>query len=92
MCIRDRIFILPGISPETIAGISMVNATPLSAEEYSHIFTVFIIIQGFFAGLVTGKMSEGSIQAGFKHSLILVFTGYVVFTLAAQFLPQIKLI
>lgn len=70
------------------------SATFLFGEDvppnYPMIFTIFIIIQGFFAGLATGKMSEGSIPAGLKHSVILVFIGYAIFTLAAQ-LPQIQL-
>jgi flagellar protein FlaJ len=84
-----QVFILPSLSPETIADIAIEGATPLSPEEYSQIFTVFILIQGFFAGLATGKMAEGSLTAGLKHSLLLAFIGYVIFTLATQ-LPQIK--
>jgi flagellar protein FlaJ len=85
-----QIFILPSLTPESISDVALSDATPLTAEEYSQIFTVFILIQGFFAGLATGKLAEGSIPAGLKHSLLLVFTGYVIFTLATQ-LPQIKL-
>ena len=47
------------------------------------------MVQGFFAGLVTGKMAEGSIVAGFKHSILLITTGYTLFSFASQF--QIKL-
>jgi flagellar protein FlaJ len=84
-----QVFILPTLSPESISDIAFEEATPLTQEEYSQIFTVFIIIQGFFAGLATGKMAEGSIPAGLKHSVLLVFIGYVIFTLATQ-LPQIR--
>jgi flagellar protein FlaJ len=84
-----QVFILPALAPERISDISLVEATPLTPEEYSQIFTMFIIIQGFFAGLATGKMAEGSLSAGLKHSVLLVFIGYVIFTLATQ-LPQIK--
>jgi flagellar protein FlaJ len=85
-----QVFILPSLSPESISDVALTDATPLTSEEYSQIFTAFIMIQGFFAGLATGKMAEGSISAGLKHSLILVFMGYVIFTFATQ-LPQIKL-
>ena len=85
-----QVFILPSLSPENISDVALVDATPLAPEEYSQIFTAFIMIQGFFAGLATGKMSEGSIPAGLKHSVILVFLGYIIFTLAIQ-LPQVKL-
>ena len=84
-----QMFILPSLTAENIAEVSMTEATPLSPEEYSQIFTTFIIIQGFFAGLATGKMAEGSMTAGIKHSILLVFVGYLIFSLATQ-LPQIK--
>jgi flagellar protein FlaJ len=85
-----QMFILPSLSSENISGVALSDATPLSADDYAQIFTAFIIIQGFFAGLVTGKMSEGSMQAGLKHSLILVFIGYMIFALSTQ-LPQVRL-
>jgi archaeal flagellar protein FlaJ len=86
-----QVFILPSLSAENLGDVTLSEtATPLSAAEYSQIFTVFIVIQGFFAGLATGKMAEGTITAGFKHSVLLVFIGYVIFSLATQ-LPQIKL-
>jgi flagellar protein FlaJ len=39
------------------------------------------IVQGFFGGLVAGKMGEGSISAGLKHSLIMMILGYVALKL-----------
>ncbi len=85
-----QVFILPVLAPDRLSGVAFSDATPLSPGEYSQIFTMFIIIQGFFAGLATGKMAEGSIPAGLKHSVILVFIGYMIFTLATQ-LPQIRI-
>lgn len=37
------------------------------------------VIQGFFGGLVAGKMGEGSIGAGLKHSLILIAISFIAF-------------
>ena len=85
-----QIFILPILSPETLTDVSISETTPLSAEEYSQIFTIFIIIQGVFAGLAAGKLAEGSFPAGLKHSVILSFAGYVIFAVATH-LPQVKL-
>lgn len=85
-----QVFILPSLGADAIGDVALEDATPLTLEEYSVIFTVFIAIQGFFAGLATGKMAEGSMAAGFKHSMLLIFIGYVIFTLATT-LPQIKL-
>jgi len=45
-------------------------------------FRNLIIIQGSFAGLIVGKMSEGAVIAGVKHSLFMVFIGTIIFTLA----------
>ncbi|MBW2995023.1 type II secretion system F family protein [Candidatus Woesearchaeota archaeon] len=45
------------------------------------IFTLLAIIQGLFAGLVLGKLSEGEISAGIKHSLILMTAALLVMTI-----------
>jgi flagellar protein FlaJ len=41
------------------------------------IFFHLSLIQGFFGGLVAGKMGEGSISAGLKHSLVMMLLGFV---------------
>jgi len=38
-------------------------------------------IQAFFGGVVAGKMGEGTINAGLKHSLILMLCGYIALKL-----------
>ncbi len=48
------------------------------------IFINFIVIQGFFAGLATGKMAEGSVIAGVKHSIVLTVIGYSIFSVASH--------
>jgi len=37
------------------------------------------IVEGLFGGLVAGKMGEGSIGAGLKHSVILMTVGFLTF-------------
>jgi len=83
-------FLVPALetSAET-PGLAAPVSVP-SKEVYTSSFINFIIIQGFFAGLVTGKMSEGSIAAGLKHSILLIAIGYTIFSLAIQF--QITLV
>ena len=39
------------------------------------------LIQGLLGGLVAGKMGEGSVAAGLKHSLILMTVGFIIFIL-----------
>lgn len=59
----------------TMGGIEDIN------EFFNMIFQWLIIIEGFFSGLVVGKMAHGSIVAGLKHSLILTAIGYGAFYL-----------
>lgn len=46
------------------------------------IFLMITLIQGFFAGIVIGKLSEGNIKYGFKHSFILMVLGFMIMSLA----------
>ncbi len=48
---------------------------------FPELFRSLIVIQGFFAGMAIGKMSEGTISAGIKHSLALSIIGYTAFVL-----------
>lgn len=53
-----------------------------SQLNYDLIFTGLILIQGFFAGLLVGKFSEGELKYGIKHSLIMMMGGYLLFATA----------
>jgi len=68
------------ISP---TGAPVVQGIPVG--ELTDIFSIFIVVQGLFAGLATGKMAEGSLIAGLKHSVLLIAVGYTIFAVAAQF-------
>lgn len=46
------------------------------------VFVMIAVIQGFFAGIVLGKLAEGQVSAGFKHSLILVTIGIIIMSFA----------
>lgn len=84
-------FLIPALAPPKIPGVAIggLGGEAVQTEIYTEGFINFIIVQGFFAGLVTGKMAEGSIVAGFKHSVLLIATGYTLFSFASQF--QVKL-
>lgn len=62
-----------------ISGI-FAGPSTLSAEALARPFLFLLIAQGFFAGLVIGKLSEGSTKAGLKHSLILMALAYLITT------------
>jgi flagellar protein FlaJ len=55
--------------------------TVMPPEEMQRIFFHMTSIQAFFGGLIAGKMGEGSINAGLKHSLVMMLCGYMVLRL-----------
>jgi flagellar protein FlaJ len=59
------------------------KATP---EQLTRPFLWLIAAQGFFAGLVIGKLSEGKIKAGLKHSFILLAIALLINLGAKAFL------
>ncbi len=50
-------------------------------QVFPELFRSLIVIQGFFAGMAVGKMAEGTLLAGIKHSLVLSVFGYSAFLL-----------
>jgi flagellar protein FlaJ len=53
----------------------------MATEDIRRMFFHMTVIQAFFGGLTAGKMGEGTINAGFKHCLILMICGYVALKL-----------
>lgn len=54
---------------------SMQNISQLSNPLF-----YLLIVQGLFAGLVIGKVTEGNLKAGIKHSFILAVAAFLVAT------------
>jgi flagellar protein FlaJ len=52
----------------------------VSAEKLATPFIYLLAIQGLFAGLVIGKLSEGKVKAGLKHSFVLVVLALLIST------------
>ncbi len=67
-------------------GVNLESTGSISIEEMTSSFLYLLIVQGFFAGLVIGKISEGSVKAGLKHSFILVAVAMLVALGARAFL------
>jgi len=44
----------------------------MDPSSFSMPLFIMLLIQSFFAGLVIGKISEGSVKKGIKHSFILL--------------------
>jgi archaeal flagellar protein FlaJ len=55
-------------------------------DDLSRPILFLIISQAFFVGLVIGKISEGSIKSGIKHSFVLVIISYLVSSGAHAFI------
>lgn len=65
----------------SIEGLPALTTGVIPVKEMQRIFFHMTSIQGFFGGLVAGKMGEGSINAGLKHSLIMMLCGYIALRL-----------
>lgn len=76
-------FLIPNmIGGGGITGVGTATANSADLMQiYKELFGRLIIIQGLFSGVAIGKMSEGSVLAGLRHSLALVAIGYTVFLL-----------
>jgi len=61
-------------------GTGAAAGEKLTPEEISRMFLYLLLTQGFFAGLTIGKLSEGSLKAGIKHSFILTIAAYLIST------------
>jgi archaeal flagellar protein FlaJ len=72
-------------SGSSAAGLSFVSGCSssnkaISPEELSRPFLYLLLVQGFFVGLTVGKLAEGSIKAGIKHSFVLVCMAWIIST------------
>jgi flagellar protein FlaJ len=75
-------FLIPDLAKVSPGSMGGEAGPTVSVEEYKTIFMHLIVIQAFFAGLIVGKMSEGALIAGLKHSFFMVFAGIAAFVIA----------
>lgn len=54
----------------------------MTPEELGRVFFSLLMIQGFFAGIMIGKFSEGTLKQGLMHSLVLMTLAALIITLA----------
>jgi flagellar protein FlaJ len=73
-------YLVPSFSSFSSPELGMTDLQS-SMKAYSDIFQWLILIEGFFSGLIIGKMAEGSLISGLKHSLFLIVAGYGAFLL-----------
>lgn len=60
--------------------IGLNGGKQINTDDFSNAFLGLLISQGFFAGLVIGKLAEGNIKAGAKHSFIMVAMAILIST------------
>lgn len=75
-----------GLDSTALASVS--TGTAIKPEEFSMLFLFLLLTQGFFAGLTIGKISEGTVKAGLKHSFILVLISWLLSTGAGLILGK----
>lgn len=63
-------------------GLGFISTGTGSKINLDQTFFALILIQGFFAGIMIGKFSEGSLKQGLIHSLILMTLGALIITTA----------
>lgn len=64
----------------SVLGTGAGGGGNINTAELSNSFLYLILVQGFFSGLTIGKLSEGNIRAGIKHSFALVIFSFLITT------------
>ncbi len=74
-------YLVPSLGQVPTTGLSTSSPSAQSniAQEYQQLFRNLIVMQGLFAGLTVGKMSEGTLVSGIKHSVFMIVVGVAVF-------------
>lgn len=62
-----------------------INMKGINPDDFSMPLLVLLLVQSLFSGLVIGKISEGSLKDGIKHSFILIAITLLVKTGATAF-------
>jgi flagellar protein FlaJ len=77
------VYLMTSASPASLAA---PNAAPSISPQLVDLFLAAAIFDGWVAGLVAGKMSEGSLADGFKHGVALALASVAVIYVTAFFL------
>lgn len=77
---------LGGIGLGDFSNTDVSKTTEFSTDNLSRPLFIMLLLQGLFTGLAIGKLSEGSIKAGIKHSFVMTLTAFLISTGARLFL------
>lgn len=74
--------ILPMTSEISMAGEDLGGFTTgrYTTEQVSSPLLFLLLVQGLFTGLIIGKLAEGSLKAGIKHSFAMVALSLLIYT------------
>jgi flagellar protein FlaJ len=62
------------------SAVTQATGGAITPEDMTKPFLYLLLTQGFFIGLTMGKLTEGKILAGVKHSFVMVLTAFLVST------------
>ena len=69
---------LGSLGEGSFGAIGAGGGETVQQEDISNSFLYLLLIQGFFTGLTIGKLGEGGVKAGIKHSFTLMLISFVV--------------
>ncbi len=69
-----------------VGSIGIGGGGGIDQEEIANSFLYLLLVQGLFSGLTIGKLSEGSIKSGIKHSFALMLGSFLVSSVSNLFL------
>lgn len=70
----------PSVAPGAASTIATSSSSSLNAGSLSNAFLFLLLVQGLFTGLTVGKLSEGTVKAGIKHSFALMIFSFLIST------------
>ncbi len=70
-----------GLSSSGLTSGVFGEGDKMTQEELGKVFFGMLMVQGFFAGIMIGKFSEGTLKQGLTHSLLLMTLAALIITL-----------
>ncbi len=78
--------ILPMTSEISMSNLGNFSSSSSQGQSVTAPLLYLLLAQGLFTGLVIGKLAEGSIKAGIKHSFIMLALSILIYTGANAFI------
>ncbi|MEK6890263.1 MAG: type II secretion system F family protein [Nanoarchaeota archaeon] len=70
---------LKGLSTNSLTLAEGALQTPVfSKDNLASLFLSLLLAQGFFCGFAIGKLTEGNLKAGIKHSFIMMISAFLI--------------